>query len=162
MSVIQDTRFQVAGADSDLLATLWSTGVDHAGEAVVPFVDADGGWPLRCCLTDSRPADELAIVAWSPFPWGGPFAERGPIVVHARPCSGPAGPGVPPQFLARPQVVRPYGHDRRIAYDHLVLVEAGGGLPGAIAAALADPAVDFVHARNVLAGCWSFTARRAH
>lgn len=161
MSEIQGIRFEVTGADPARLAALWSTGVDDNGDAVVPFVDGDGGWPLRCCLTDSRPGDELAIVAWSPFPWGGPFAERGPIVVHARPCDGPAGAGVPPQFLDRAQVVRPYGADRRITYDHVRLVEAGGGLPGAIAAALADPAVDFVHARNVLAGCWSFTARRS-
>lgn len=161
MSELQGTRFEVTGADGARLATLWSTGVDHNADAVAPFVDGEGGWPLRCCLTDSRPGDELAIVAWSPFPWGGPFAERGPIVVHARPCAGPAGTGVPPQFLRRAQVVRPYDADRRIAYDHIRLVEAGGGLPDAIAAALAVQDVDFVHARNVLPGCWSFTARRA-
>lgn len=161
MTPEQDIDFVVTGADPAQLATLWSTGVDHAGDAVEPFVDAEGGWPLRCCLADSRPGDELAIVAWSPFPWSGPFAERGPIVVHAAPCAGPAGRGVPQQFLGRPQVVRPYAADRRIAYDHVRLLEPGGGLPAAIAGALADPAIDFVHARNVLAGCWSFTARRA-
>ncbi len=160
MTPVEDVGFEITGADAAQLSTLWSAGVDHNGAAVDPFVDGEGGWPLRCCLTDSRPGDDLAIVGWSPFPWEGPFAERGPIVVHASPCPGPAGSGVPPQFLERAQVVRPYGTDRRIAYDHVRLVEAGGGLPGAIAAALSEPAIDFVHVRNVLAGCWSFGARR--
>ena len=143
------------------LAALRAARVDHGGNPVEPFVDVDGGWPLRCCLTDSQPGDEVAIVAWSPFPWRGAYAEVGPVVVHVHDCGGYAGDGLPEQFLARRQHLRPYGHDRRIAYEHTAVVEADGSLPDRLAALLARDDVDFVHVRNTMAGCYSFTARRA-
>jgi hypothetical protein len=151
---------EIRGADPAALAELRSSGVDHGGNPVEPFVDHEGGWPLRCCLQDSQPGDEVAIVAWSPFPWRGAFAEIGPVVVHTSDCGGPPSTGVPPQFLARPQVVRPYGRDRRIAYDDVVIVEPDGSLPAVLSDVLARESVDFVLVRNVKAGCYSFTARR--
>jgi Protein of unknown function (DUF1203) len=151
----------IEGLDAQALHVSRSAGVDHGGNAVEPFVDTDGGWPLRCCLTDSAPGDELAVVAWSPFPWHGPYRETGPIVIHARPCAGAEGrTEVPPQFLGRRQLLRPYGHDRRIAYDHVVMVEPDGSLPSVLESLLAVDEIDFVLARNVNAGCYSFTARR--
>jgi Protein of unknown function (DUF1203) len=158
---IVGVEIEVIGAEPVALAELRATGVDHAGNPVVPFVDREGGWPLRCCLTDSARGDELAIVAWSPFPWRGAYAEIGPIVVHAGDCGGTLGNQVPAQFLARAQVVRPYGTDHRIAYDKALLVEADGSLPAKLGDVLADGEIEFVHVRNVLSGCYSFTARRA-
>jgi hypothetical protein len=155
-----DAQIEIVGVEPDRLAELRTTGLDHSGNPVVPFIDQDGGWPLRCCLTDSIAGDELAIAAWSPFPWRGPYAEVGPIVVHARPCAGPASPDVPDQFLSRSQVLRPYGADCRMVYDKLLLVEPDGSLPERLAELLDHDDVDFVHARNVLSGCYSFTARR--
>lgn len=148
----------IAGADRGQLDELWSTGRDHGGNPVEPFVDHDGDWPLRCCLSDSQPGDEVAIVAWSPFPWQGPYAELGPIVIHARPCAGVAGHGIPEAFLSRRQVVRPYVIDRRIAYDRIAIVQPDGSLPGVVADALAHDDIDFALVRNVASGCWSFTA----
>jgi Protein of unknown function (DUF1203) len=151
---------RVSGSDPDRLAELRERGVDHGGNLVEPFVDQDGGWPLRCCLTDSKPGDELAIVAWAPFDWRGPYAEVGPIVIHAGPCSGVTTDGVPPQFLERRQLVRPYGYDHRIAYDHIVIVEADGSLPDVLADILSRDNIELALVRNVNAGCYSFTARR--
>jgi hypothetical protein len=150
----------VTGLDRGGLEALWRGGRDASGDAVEPFVDVDGGWPLRCCLTDSVPGERVAVVAWSPYPWRGPYAETGPVVVHAEPCAGPVGSGVPPQFLTRPQRLRPYGRDRRIAYDRIRLVDGDGSLPDVLVELLADDEVDFVQARNVAAGCYSFTVRR--
>jgi hypothetical protein len=154
------TAIRIEGLDPEALDELRSSGVDHQGNVVEPFVDSDGGWPLRCCLADSRPGDEIAIVAWSPFPWHGPYAEVGPIVIHAHDCSGSLGDAVPEQFLARQQLVRPYGHDRHIAYEHTVIVEPDHSLPQVLAGLLARDDIDFVHVRNVKSGCYSFTARR--
>jgi hypothetical protein len=154
------TSIEISGADPARLAELRRTGVDHGGNPMEPFVDAGGGWPLRCCLADSRPGDALAIVAWAPFEWRGPYAEVGPIVIHAEPCGGFASDGVPPQFLKRRQLVRPYGDDRRIAYDHVVIVDPDGSLPEVLADVLSRDGIEVALVRNVLAGCYSFTARR--
>lgn len=151
----------ITGADRDQLDDLWATGRDHNGNAVEPFVDTAGGWPLRCCLTDSQPGDEVAIVAWSPYRWRGAYAETGPIVIHSRPCAGVAGDGVPDQFLARRQLVRPYTTEHRIAYDRIVLVEPDGSLPDVLAGVLGHDDIEFALVRNVNAGCYSFTAARS-
>jgi len=60
--------WQIEGLDEEKLAEVRSSGRDHGGNAVEAFVDQDGGWPVRCCLRDSKAGDELAIVAWNPFP----------------------------------------------------------------------------------------------
>ena len=151
---------QLVGTDADRLATLRRSGVDVWGNLVEPFVDADGGWPLRCCLRDSEPGDLLAIVAWCPFPWSGPFVEVGPIVIHHHGCEAAVLDAVPEQFLGRRQILRPYDADHRIVYDRIRLVEADGSVPAVLDELLDDPAVVEVVARNALAGCYSFRVTR--
>ncbi|QIG45017.1 DUF1203 domain-containing protein [Nocardioides anomalus] len=152
--------YRITGADPDALADLLHRCVDHAGNRVAPFEDDDGGWALRCCLTDSVPGDQIAVVAFSPFPWRSAYAETGPVVVHVAGCPGPPDGTLPPQFHERRQVLRVYGHDRRQAYDLHRVVEPGG-LAEALEALVADERVECVHARNVVAGCWSFAATAA-
>ncbi len=153
---------RVVGLDRRQLDEFWKTRLDHAGNTAEPFIDDSGGWPLRCCLRDSQPGDDLVIVAWSPFPWRGPYAEIGPVVLHSRPCEPPAGDGeVPPQFRRRRQILRPYDQDRRIAYEHIRLLEADDDLEAAIHELLAIDEIVVVHARNVLSGCYSFTIERS-
>jgi len=140
-------EIQITGADADELAALRARGVDHGGSAIAPFVDREGGWPLRCCLTDSLPGDVVAIVAWCPFPWRGPYAEVGPVAIHADDCLGVVTDGVPHQFLPRRQLLRPYGHDRRIAYEDISIVEGDGSLPRVLADVVTRARIDFVLAQ---------------
>jgi len=147
------------GIDTNELARVLTHGTDHGGNAIEPFVDADGGWPLRCCLDDSRPGDRVAIIAWSPMPWSGPYAEVGPVVVHIDGChSTPRADDLPADFDRRAMVLRPYGHDRRIAYHHVRQVAAGDSLTRHVTELLALGDVDFVHGRNITGGCYAFTA----
>jgi Protein of unknown function (DUF1203) len=154
-------KINVTGISPDELAGIRERGIDQGGNPVEPFVDADGGWPLRCCLTDSTPGERIAIVAWSPFPWKSPYRELGPIVIHADDCPTRHDGSFPAQFDDRRQVLRPYGFDRRIAYDRLVMVDARAGLVNALVDLLDDPTIEFVQVRNALSGCYSFTATRS-
>lgn len=159
-SATSTTRLQIVGTDPDRLRALRRGGVDQWGNVIEPFVDDEGGWPLRCCLRDSIPGEALAVVAWCPMPWSGPFVEVGPIVIHHDGCEAAVLDAVPGQFLTRRQVLRPYTADHRIAYEHLRLVEPDGTLPAVLDELLAAPGVVEVVARNVLAGCFSFRASR--
>ncbi|MEM9561113.1 MAG: DUF1203 domain-containing protein [Actinomycetota bacterium] len=153
---------EITGLESAALAEALANGVDHGGNAIEPFVDPAGGWPLRCCLADSEPGDEIAIIAWSPFPWRGPYAETGPVVVHTRGCAGsPVRDRLPDQLDTTPMTLRPYGVDRRIAYDRVRHVPAGDSLMHHLRELLDDPDVELVHGRNVRGGCYSFQARLA-
>lgn len=151
------------GLDPHEVARVLHDGVDHAGNPVETFVDPEGGWPLRCCLTDSAPGERLAIIAFSPFTWNSPYRETGPVVVHAAGCLGYDGL-LPTAFDARDQVLRAFGDDdgrvNTQVYDRNRLVRAGEGLAAAIEAMLADPRVREVHAHNVVSQCFSFAAER--
>lgn len=149
------------GIDIELLNQHLAAGVDPGGNRIEPFEATDDGWTLRCCLSDASPGDEIAIVAWSPFPWDGPYRETGPIVVHARPCAGRApSPTLPPELEARELVLRPYGPDRRIAYDRVAHVSRDESVSDAVVSLLGHPDVTLVHGRNVTGGCWAFAAER--
>ena len=116
----------ISGVDRDELANALREGRDHGGNPIEPFVDSEGGWPLRCCLEDSQPGDEIAIIAWSPFSWKGAYAETGPVVVHTGGCAAPKQRDeLPPALDARGMTLRPYGIDHRIAYGQVRHVSAG-------------------------------------
>ena len=152
------TGIVISGVDPNALAVALSVGVDHGGNPIEPFIDADGGWPLRCCLSDSLPGEQIAIIAWSPFPWRGPYAEIGPIVVHADGCAGPGQPGLPGALDERAMTLRPYGPDHRIAYHRVRHIAAGESLIPHLEALLAEDDVELVHGRNTTGGCYAFTA----
>jgi Protein of unknown function (DUF1203) len=150
----------VVALDPSRLAAMRAEGVDHGGNPIEPFVDAEGGWPLRCCLRDSHVGERLAIVAWQPFTWAGAFAETGPVVVHVDACEGYEPGPVPPEFEARRQVVRPYTHEHRIAYDLARIVDEHESLADALADVFRHDEVESVLVRNVVAGCFSFRVVR--
>lgn len=178
-STTATSSYRVTGTDPEQLEALRRSGFDHHGLALEPFVDdgagSGGGWPLRCCLTDSRPGDRLVIVAWTPFPWSGAYATTGPVVIHADRCpsaqdratyggshqcgTAPAG-ALPAAFEQRSQILRAYDGAHLQVYDLARLVEPGQGLSEALTEILADPRANLVQSFNVLHGCWSFTARR--
>lgn len=152
----------VSGVDRTELDRVRTAGIDHGANLIEPFVDDAGGWPLRCCLTDSRSGDRIAIIAWSPMPWRGAYAETGPIVVHADRCDAQdVMPRLPVELDGRAMVLRPYGHDHRIAYHRVRQVPAADSLTERVRELLDHDDVDFVHGRNVTGGCYAFTATRS-
>jgi hypothetical protein len=90
--------------------------VDEAGNRLTVQVDTEGGNPLRCCLRESVPAERVLLIAYTPPGTRGAYAERGPVFIHAEPCSGYLTPDrYPPALSHRQQVVRAYDRDGRIA-----------------------------------------------
>ena len=116
---------------------------------------------MRCCLTDSLPGDRVAIIAWSPFPWNGAYAETGPIAVHVDPCPEAADLGrLPDDFDARPMTLRPYTHDHKILYSAVEHIAEGAGISTIVDELLARDDVAEVIGRNVTGGCYAFRAVR--
>jgi len=151
-----------SGIDRNVLDHILDAGIDPGGNPVEPFTDDDGDWPMRCCLTDSRPGERIAIIAWSPMPWAGAYAETGPIVVHVDHCTRPGTMHrLPVELDIRAMVLRPYGHDRRIAYHRVRHVPGGRSLSDEVAELLGHDDIAFVHGRNVTGGCYAFTATRS-
>jgi len=141
------------------LQQIRAAGLDEAGSRLTVRVDTAGGSPLRCCLRESAPGERVLLIAYTPPGTRGAYAERGPVFIHAEPCSGYLTPDrYPPALSHRQQVVRAYDRDGRIADG--VLVNDGKRAMAMIGELLGRNDVTLVHLRNVGYGCYNFTVRR--
>ena len=152
------SSFRVSGIPPQVLADVRARRTDEYGNDFAIRTDASGGAPLRCCLRESRPGERIGLMAYAPFPWSGPYAEVGPVFVHADECPGYDTPGDWPQeYRGRPQVLRAYGPERSIVAARVAESEE---IDAALRELLADDGVEFVHSRNVAHGCWMLTVSR--
>jgi hypothetical protein len=141
------------------LREIRAAGMDEAGNRLTPQADTEGGNPLRCCLRETRPGEGVLLIAYTPPGTRGPYAERGPLFIHAGPCEGYLSPRLyPPELSHRQQVVRAYDRDGRIADG--VLAGNGDHAVTVIREMLGRPHVALVHVRNVGYGCYNFAVRR--
>jgi hypothetical protein len=141
------------------LQDIRAAGVDESGNQLTVQADTEGGNPLRCCLRESAPGERVLLIAYTPPGTRGAYAERGPVFIHAEPCSGYLTPDrYPPALSHRQQVARAYDQDGRIADG--VLVNDGEHAVTVIHELFARPDVTLVHLRNVGYGCYNFAVRR--
>jgi hypothetical protein len=159
--------FRVHAIPSSTLAEIRLAGHDRFGNPLRPIVDADGGSPLRCCLRRSTPGEELYLIAHRPFTRPGPYAEVGPVFVHASGCAGYREDNAYPAGFRDwpPMVFRPYRHHAELDCDAIAYdaIQIGGGdtAETLIRKIFADPTINFIHTRNVHAGCFMFSVTRA-
>ena len=146
--------FRIAAIAADELERVRARGVDDFGNAFAPFTTTEPGAPLRCCLRDAEAGERIALIAYRPSPVPGPYAEVGPVFVHAEACGGYTDEERYPEgFRGRNQLLRAYDDQGRQVEN--VIVDGAAAERG-IAALLERPDVAFLHSRNVLAGCYMF------
>ena len=97
--------------------------LQHGGADAYGFTPerkiSDGdGVPCRHCLRNVAAGHEFLILAYRPFPALQPYAETGPIFLHAEQCDrAPETDVLPDMFKPTPDyILRGYGHDDRIVY----------------------------------------------
>jgi hypothetical protein len=110
--------------------------------------------PCRLCLRISNAPEDLILLSYQPSKDTGPYAEIGPIFVHAGDCDPYSRTEeFPRDFLDRRLILRAYGYDGRI-------VDAGVAEPGSAqecaARFLSDRNVEEVHVRHVSYTCYDF------
>jgi hypothetical protein len=151
--------FTIAAIPPDYLDRIRAQGQDDFGNPIVAFSNQDEGQaPLRCCLRDAAAGERVALIAYRPAERGGPYAEVGPVFVHADRCEGYLDEtAYPPGFRHRRQLFRSYDHEGQQVGNRIV---ESAEVNSAIAELLARPQVEVVHSRNVLAGCYMFAITR--
>jgi hypothetical protein len=112
--------------------------------------------PCRHCMTLVQPAEEYLVLAHRPFSALQPYAESGPIFLHARPCERhPDSQGAPAGLMRSSQViVRGYSAAERIIYGTGALV-APDRVAETAARILDRPDVAFVHVRYAATNCYA-------
>jgi len=151
-----------SGMPSDVAAALRAGAPDANGQTPERKISDGDGVPCRHCLGYVEAGEEYLVLCYRPFPAPQPYAETGPIFLHAEECPAydPAQ-GLPPRHQAghNAQILRGYGADDRIVYGTGVVVE-----PAAIeteAAGLLERAdVAYVHMRSATNNCFTLRIDR--
>ncbi|WP_274628646.1 DUF1203 domain-containing protein [Arvimicrobium flavum] len=80
---------------------------------------SDGdGVPCRHCLRNVEAGEPYLVLAYRPFPRLQPYAETGPIFLHAEPCArAPETDALPELFgKSKDYILRGYNSEDRIVY----------------------------------------------
>ncbi len=148
---------------SEVVAALQAGGPDANGQTPeVHVADESGGLPCRHCLTRIRAGERYLVLAYRPFPTAQPYAETGPIFLHADQCPSFDGSARIPEILTnRPEfVMRGYDDLDRIVYDRCEVVPGDRIAPDA-ERLLEDERVAYLHVRARASTCYQCRIERA-
>jgi hypothetical protein len=139
---------------TEIVARLRAGGLDANGQPPERAV-SDGGNPCRHCLAEIEAGEPMLILAHRPFPAAQPYAEIGPIFLHAGDCQRhPDSPTMPAMFAARDRMmVRGYGADHRIVYGTGQVVETAR-LEEISRGLFEEPRVAYIHLRSAKNNCY--------
>jgi Protein of unknown function (DUF1203) len=146
---------------TDAVRALQGGGLDANGQPPERHVSDGAGNPCRHCLTEIAAGEPMLVLAYRPFPAPQPYAELGPIFLHARPCARHEGAGAPLMFHGWERLlIRGYGLDDRIVYGTGQVVRIPK-LEAAATALLDRPDVAYLHARSAANNCYQCRIERA-
>lgn len=113
-----------------------------------------GGMPCRHCLGQIDAGEQMLILAYRPFRSLQPYAETGPVFLHARACERyPRTDALPPVLDSPDYIVRGYGADDRIVYG-TGAVTPTDRIAARAAKLLKRPDVAYVHVRSARNNCY--------
>jgi Protein of unknown function (DUF1203) len=129
-----------------------------ATDHTLVLVDSPTDYPCRHCLRFAKPGERLILFPYAAIPAGRPYSETGPIFVHADACERYSATREYPHDLRKGRVFRAYN----ATYDMIDAEVANGSEPEAIVEKLLqNPKTQFVDARSVTRGCFTFRIQRA-
>lgn len=125
-------------------------------------ISTGDGVPCRHCLRHVREGEPYLTLAYRPFAGLQPYAETGPVFLHAEECARAAENDVLPSIYRNGpgQIVRGYGHDDRIVYG-TGMVKAPGEICGYAHELLQRSDIAYVHLRSASNNCYSCRIERA-
>jgi hypothetical protein len=156
-----ETTLRFVALDS-ATAAAWRQGAPDAnGQTPERQVSDGGGNPCRHCLQDIAEGAPMLVLAHRPFPAPQPYAELGPIFVHAEDCPRyEATAGVPAMLLRREAILlRGYGADDRIVYGSgkVIPTEEIGSMARHL---FARPEIAYIHLRSASNNCFQCRIER--
>ncbi|MCP5082557.1 MAG: DUF1203 domain-containing protein [Alphaproteobacteria bacterium] len=145
---------QFVALDTEAVRHLQAGGADANGHIPERHISPGSGTPCRHCLQQVEEGEPFLIVAHRPFPEPQPYAEQGPIFLHARQCERHVCHSEVPQVLvSETYIVRGYDADNRIVYG------TGKVVPTELLAHAAtqifdDEAIAYAHVRSAANNCY--------
>ncbi|RUZ78209.1 DUF1203 domain-containing protein [Mesorhizobium sp. M7A.F.Ca.US.006.01.1.1] len=141
--------------------TLQRGGVDAYGQTPERKISDGDGMPCRHCLRNIGAGDAYLVLAYRPFPQLQPYAETGPIFLHAEECDRAAESEALPEILESPDyIVRGYGRDDRIVYGSGGVISTED-ITGRAKTLLERDEIAYVHVRSARNNCYQCRIERA-
>lgn len=146
---------------SDLAARYRRREPDAYGLTPELHVSDGDGMPCRHCLANIAAGDLYLILAYRPFPDLQPYAETGPIFLHAEECEPYAAGDVVPPILttSKDYLLRGYSADDRIVYGSGAVTPADD-IDARASELLARPEIAYVHVRSARNNCYQCRIER--
>ena len=127
---------------------------DHA----CVMVDSPTGYPCRHCLRWAQPGEQVILFPYASIPAGCPYAEMGPIFVHAQPCPRYELTEQYPADFRGGRVIRAYDREQNMIAGEIV----NGRKPETVIENLFEnPETEFIQVRSADRGCYTFGIERA-
>ncbi len=156
------TTLRYTAMPSDIAAAYRNGATDANGQIPERQISDGSGIPCRHCLSDIAEGEEYLVLAHRPFPNAQPYAEVGPVFLHAGNCprhDEDAGP--PPITETRESyLMRGYGSDDRIVYGTGQVVSVAD-MEAQAQTLLTQDNVHYVHLRSASNNCYQFRIDKA-
>ncbi|MFL6567534.1 MAG: DUF1203 domain-containing protein [Chthoniobacterales bacterium] len=150
-------NFRVVALPSAIAENARRTADDGATDHRVSVVESERSAPCRHCLTWAKKGERVILFPYQSIAADRPYAESGPIFVHAESCTRYDSPNEFPADLRNGRVIRAYNQA-----DEIAAAEVANGAPEETAARLLEnPQVHFLHVRSATHGCYTFKVERA-
>ena len=152
---------RVVALETAVVQALQRGGADANGQPPERQVSDGAGVPCRHCLHPVGQGETYLILAHRPFPKPQPYAELGPIFLHAESCPRHVDNGAVPDMLRSPQyILRGYNAEDRIVYGSGQIVPTPE-IPSAATRMFDDSRIAYVHVRSASNNCYQCRIDRA-
>lgn len=137
-----------------LVAAYQSGGYDANGQLPERHISDGSGIPCRHCLNQVAAGEPYLILSHRPFPTPQPYAETGPIFLHANPCPSYEHREELPPMLGSPQyIIRGYTSADRILYG-TGQIAATADIATYATHLFTRPEVAYIHVRSATNNCF--------
>ena len=133
---------------------------DANGQVPERRVSQDGGEPCRHCLGLVKAGEAYLVLAYRPFPAPQPYAEIGPVFLHAQACEPPDGRFPDRERSGDGRILRGYGNDDRIVYGTGTVV-SNATIEATARQLLGRSDVAYLHMRSATNNCFTLRIDRA-
>jgi hypothetical protein len=152
-----NNSFRVVTLPTPIAEEARAKAVNGAPDHKISLIEEEHVAPCRHCLTWAKPGERVILFEYGAIAADQPYAESGPIFVHAEPCNRYVPSSGFPGELRSGRAIRAYNQENEI-----VAAEVVNGAPEeATARLLENDAVRFLHVRSASHGCYTFKVERA-
>lgn len=142
---------------TDRVRALQRGGLDAHGNKPEIHVSDGNGVPCRHCLSDVPKGEEYLILSYKPFDEDQPYAEQGPIFLHARECQAyDSQSKLPKLYETRAgMLLRGYDRTNRIVYG-TGQTATPKDIKEVAERLLSREDIKYIHARSPTNNCFHF------